>query len=121
VDTVELILHGAVVIGCISMGVRAGGAGLGIWGLVGVFILVYGFQLAPGDPPTDVVFIIIAVITAASAMQAAGGTDWMVAQAARAIRGRPRSVTYMALLMAFLFSVGAGRGSRGSSTTPCSP
>ena len=109
-DTVDLILHGAVVIGCIYMGVRAGGAGLGIWGLVGVFILVYGFHLAPGDPPTDAVFIIIAVITAASAMQAAGGTDWMVAQAARAIRGRPQSVTYMAPLMAFLFTVGAGTG-----------
>jgi len=110
VDTVELILHGAVVIGCIYMGVRAGGAGLGIWGLVGVFILVYGFQLAPAAPPTDAVFIIIAVITAASAMQAARGTDWMVAQAARAIRGRPKSVTYMAPLMAFLFTVGAGTG-----------
>lgn len=109
-ETVELILNGAVVIGCIYMGVRAGGAGLGIWGLVGVFILVYGFHLEPAAPPVDAVFIIIAVITAASAMQAAQGTDWMVAQAARAIRGRPKAVVYMAPLMAFLFTVGAGTG-----------
>ncbi|HEY8546352.1 MAG TPA: anaerobic C4-dicarboxylate transporter [Acidimicrobiales bacterium] len=109
-DTLELILHGAVVIGCIYMGVRAGGAGLGIWGLVGVFVLVYGFHQEPAAPPVDAVFIIIAVITAASAMQAAQGTDWMVAQAAKAIRGRPKAVVYMAPLMSFLFTVGAGTG-----------
>ncbi len=109
-DNVGLILHGIVVIACIYMGVRAGGLGLGIWGLFGVFVMVYGFHVAPGDPPTDAVFIVIAVITAASAMQAAGGTDWMVAQAARAIRGKPKLVVYMAPLMAFLFTVGAGTG-----------
>lgn len=106
-----LIYHGLVVIACIYMGVRAGGLGLGIWGLFGVFVLAYGpWHVPPGDPPTDAVFIVIAVITAASAMQAAGGTDWMVAQAAKAIRGKPKLVVYMAPLMSFLFTVGAGTG-----------
>src|SRR6266508_2246662 len=73
-DTFILIVRGLVVLGCIYMGVREGGLGLGIWGLAGVFLLVFVFRQAPGDPPIDAVFIVIAVITAASAMQAAGGT-----------------------------------------------
>ena len=109
-DTLLLIVHGLVVLGAIYLGVREGGVGLGVWGLVGVFVLVYGFHLAPGDPPIDAVFIVITVITAASAMQAAGGTDWMVSVAARVIRGRPKAVVYLAPLMSFLFTVGAGTG-----------
>jgi len=38
----------------------------------------------------------IVVVTAASAMQAAGGVDWMVGVAARLIRGRPQAVVYIA-------------------------
>ncbi|MGH9111632.1 MAG: anaerobic C4-dicarboxylate transporter family protein [Acidimicrobiales bacterium] len=109
-DTVLLLLHGAVVIGAIYLGVREGGLGLGVWGLVGVFVLVYGFRQPPGNPPTDAVFIVIAVIVAASAMQLAGGIDWMVGVAATLIRGRPQAVVYLAPAMAFLFTVGAGTG-----------
>jgi anaerobic C4-dicarboxylate transporter DcuB len=109
-DTFILIVHGLVVLGCIYMGVREGGLGLGIWGLAGVGILVFVFRVAPGDPPIDAVFIVIAVITAASAMQAAGGTDWMVSVAAKVIRGRPQSVVFLAPAMSFLFTVGAGTG-----------
>jgi anaerobic C4-dicarboxylate transporter DcuB len=89
-DTFVLILHGIVVIAAIYLGVRMGGVGLGVWGLVGVLVLVYGFQQAPGSPPVDAVFIILTVITAASAMQATGGTDWMVGLAGRMIRARPQ-------------------------------
>ncbi|HEY3141021.1 MAG TPA: anaerobic C4-dicarboxylate transporter family protein [Acidimicrobiales bacterium] len=109
-DTLLLVVHGLVVLACIYLGVKEGGLGLGIYGLLGVFVLVYGFHLAPGSPPTDAVFIVIAVIAAASAMQAAGGVDWMVSVAARVIRARPQSVTYLAPAMSFLFTVGAGTG-----------
>ena len=109
-DTFLLVLHGLVVIAAIYLGVKEGGLGLGIYGLLGVFVLVYGFHLAPGAPPTDAVFIVIAVIAAASAMQAAGGVDWMVSVAARVIRSRPESVTFLAPAMSFLFTVGAGTG-----------
>jgi anaerobic C4-dicarboxylate transporter DcuB len=110
VDTVVLLLHGAVVIAAIYLGVREGGLGLGIWGLVGVFVLVYIFRIPPGNPPVDAVFIVIAVITAASAMQAAGGIDWMVGVAANLIRGNPGAVVFVAPMVAFLFTVGAGTG-----------
>lgn len=99
-----------VVIGAIYMGTRTSGIGLGVWGLVGVAVLIFVFGEAPGSAPVDAVFIVLTVITAASVMQAAGGIDWMVSVAARAIRKRPRSVVFLAPAMSFLFTVGAGTG-----------
>ena len=44
-------------------------------------------------------------------MQVAGGIEWMVAMAARAIRSHPRQVTLIARLISFLFdALGAGTG-----------
>ena len=43
-------------------------------------------------------------------MQAAGGVDWMVAMAARVIEKRPKQITLIAPLTAFLFSIGSGTG-----------
>jgi len=92
------------------MGTRTSGIGLGVWGLVGVAVLVFVFGEAPGNAPVDAVFIVITVITAASTMQAAGGIDWMVSVAAKVIRKRPKSVVFLAPAMSFLFTVGAGTG-----------
>ena len=97
-----------VVVICIVMGVRMGGAGLGIWGVAGVAILVFVFGLAPGAIPGSAVLIIIAVITAASAMQAAGGIDYLVRLAAKIIRANPKRITFIAPLVSFIFTVGAG-------------
>ena len=92
------------------MGTRTSGIGLGVWGLVGVAVLIFVFGEAPGNAPVDAVFIVITVITAASTMQAAGGIDWMVSVAAKVIRRKPKSVVFLAPAMSFLFTVGAGTG-----------
>ncbi|MBW9093301.1 anaerobic C4-dicarboxylate transporter [Microbacterium jejuense] len=105
-----LIAELLVVIAAIYMGTRTSGIGLGVWGLVGVAVLVFVFGEAPGSAPVDAVFIVITVITAASTMQAAGGIDWMVSVAAKVIRRRPKSVVFLAPAMSFLFTVGAGTG-----------
>lgn len=105
-----LIAQLIVVVLAIYMGTRTSGIGLGVWGLVGVAVLVFVFGEAPGNAPVDAVFIVITVITAASTMQAAGGIDWMVSVAAKVIRRRPRSVVFLAPAMSFLFTVGAGTG-----------
>jgi len=105
-----LVAQLIVVIAAIYMGTRTSGIGLGVWGLVGVAVLVFGFGEAPGNAPVDAVFIVITVITAASTMQAAGGIEWMVSVAAKVIRRRPRSVVFLAPAMSFLFTVGAGTG-----------
>ena len=107
-DIVLVILQACVVIGAIALGVRTGGLGLGLWGVVGTAILVFGFQLPPGSIPIDAFFIIIAVITASSAMQAAGGIDYLVAIASKIIQRNPKRLTYVAPIVAFVFTVLSG-------------
>lgn len=107
-DDVKLVLEALVVLGCIVMGTRAGGVGVGLWGGLGTGILVFVFGEAPGEPPAAAMAIILAVVTAAAMMQAAGGIDWMVAMAARVIEKRPHQITLIAPLTAFVFSIGAG-------------
>jgi anaerobic C4-dicarboxylate transporter DcuB len=107
-DSIIFVLEALVVLGCILMGTRVSGVGVGLWGGLGVFVLVFVFREPPGEPPAAAIAIILAVVTAAAMMQAAGGIDWMVLVAARIIESRPKQITLIAPLTAFLFSVGAG-------------
>ena len=52
--------------------------------------------------------IIVAVITASSALQAAGGLDYMVEAAARFLRKHPSHITFYAPLTTWLFCILAG-------------
>jgi len=107
---VRILLEAVVVIGAIYMGVRAGGLAIGLWGGVGVFILAFLLGVPPGSPPIDAMLIVLTVVAAASAMQAAGGTDYLVMVASRIIRAHPKQITWVAPLVSFLFTVGAGTG-----------
>lgn len=109
-DTLILVLEAVVVIGGIYLGVRTGGLGIGLWGAVGVLVLVFVFRVQPGSIPSDAILVILAVITAASAMQAAGGIDYLVTLAEKVIRARPQAVNYLAPLVTLLFCAGAGTG-----------
>jgi anaerobic C4-dicarboxylate transporter DcuB len=108
--SVTFVLEALVVLGAIVMGTRAGGVGVGLWGGLGVFVLVFIFREPPGEPPAAALAIILAVVTAAAMMQAAGGIDWMVSVAAGIIEKRPKQITLIAPLTAFLFCVGSGTG-----------
>ncbi|WP_084077617.1 anaerobic C4-dicarboxylate transporter family protein [Demequina sp. NBRC 110057] len=108
--TLNFVLEALVVLGAIVLGTRASGVGVGVWGGVGTFVLIFVFGEAPGDPPAAAIAIVLGVVTAAALMQAAGGIDWMVAMAARVIERRPRQITLIAPLTAFLFCAGAGTG-----------
>ncbi|GMA34565.1 anaerobic C4-dicarboxylate transporter family protein [Demequina litorisediminis] len=108
--SLSFVLEALVVLGAIILGTRASGVGVGVWGGVGTFVLIFVFGEAPGDPPAAAIAIILGVVTAAALMQAAGGIDWMVAMAARVIERRPRQITLIAPLTAFLFCAGAGTG-----------
>ncbi len=105
---ITFVLEALVVLGCILMGTRYSGVGVGLWGGLGVFVLVFIFREAPGEPPAGAVAIILAVVTTAAMMQAAGGIDWMVMVAAKVIESRPKQITLIAPLTAFAFSIGAG-------------
>lgn len=103
-----LILELAVVLAMIFIGARVGSIGLGMYGMVGVFLLVFVFGMEPGNIPIDVMLIIVAVITASSALQAAGGLDYMVEAAARFLRKHPSHITFYAPLTTWLFCILAG-------------
>ena len=106
--TAIILLQLAIVFALIFIGARTGGIGLGIYGMVGVFILVFGFGLKPGNLPIDVMFIIVSVITAAAVLQAAGGLDYLVGLAAKFLRRHPEKITYYGPLTTWLFCLVAG-------------
>jgi anaerobic C4-dicarboxylate transporter DcuA len=98
------------VLAAIWMGARSSGIGLGLWGAVGLMVLVAGFGINPTSPPIDVMLIILAVIMAASVMEAAGGIDFLVRIAERIIRANPKYVTIVAPLTTWTFTFVAGTG-----------
>lgn len=85
-----------IVLLCILVGARIGGIGLGVMGGLGLAILSFGFGLKPAGLPIDVMFMIMAVVSAAAAMQASGGLDYMIKIAARILRKNPKYITFMA-------------------------
>ncbi len=117
-DWILIALQGLVVIGFIALGVRSGGIGLGLWGGVGTLVLVFGFGLAPGEPPVSAMLIIIAVISASAAMQAAGGIDYMVLIAGKALRARPKSLNFAAPYVSWLLTILTGTGNTFFSLIP---
>ena len=47
-----------VVLACLFYGARKGGMALGLLGGIGLLILVFGWHIAPGKPPIDVILTI---------------------------------------------------------------
>ena len=97
-----------VVLAAIIIGARLGGIGLGVMGGLGLALLCFVFGLQPTAPPIDVMLMIVAVISAASCMQAAGGLDYMVKLAERMLRKHPSRVTLLSPLVTYLFTFVAG-------------
>jgi anaerobic C4-dicarboxylate transporter DcuA len=108
--TLSIVLQFVVVLAAIWMGARFSGVGLGLWGAVGLLVLVVAFGVNPTSPPIDVMLIILAVIMAASVMDAAGGIDFLVRIAERIIRANPKYVTIVAPLTTWSFTFVAGTG-----------
>lgn len=116
--TAIILLQFAIVMALIFKGARVGGIGLGIYGMVGVFLLVFVFGMKPGNLPIDVMLIIVSVITAAATLQAAGGLDYLVGLAARFLRKHPEKITYYGPLTTWLFCLVAGTAHTSYSLLP---
>jgi anaerobic C4-dicarboxylate transporter DcuA len=84
--------------------------GLGLWGAVGSLVLVVAFDVAPANIPGEVLLIVLTVIMAASAMEVAGGIDFLVRVAERIIRKNPKQITIVAPLVTYAFTFAAGTG-----------
>lgn len=112
------LLQFAIVLLCILIGARVGGIGLGVFGGLGLAILSFGFGLKPAGLPIDVMFMIMAVVSAAAAMQAAGGLDYMIKIATNILRRNPKYITFIAPLVTWTFTVLAGTGHVAYSVLP---
>lgn len=106
------------VLAAIVAGARLGGIGLGVTGGAATAVLVFLFGLEPTSPPIDVMLMIAAVIAAASAMQAAGGLDYLVRVAERLLRRHPEHVTILSPLVTYAFTFVAGTGHVAYSVLP---
>lgn len=113
-----MLLQLVFVLTAIIIGARIGGIGLGVMGGIGLGILTFVFGLQPTAPPIDVMLMIVAVITAAACMQAAGGLDLMVKAAEHLLRKRPSQITLLSPLVTYLFTFVAGTGHVAYSVLP---
>ncbi len=113
-----MLLQFIIVLAAIIVGARLKGIGLGVMGGVGLAMLVFGFGLEPTSPPIDVMLMIVAVIAAASCMQAAGGLDLMVHQAEKLLRKHPSRITFLSPVVTYLFTFLSGTGHVAYSVLP---
>ncbi len=113
-----MLIQLAFVLLAIIIGARLGGIGLGVLGGLGLGILTFCFDLQPTSPPVDVMLMIVAVIAAASCMQAAGGLDLMVRWAEKLLRKNPQQITILSPLVTYLFTFIAGTGHVAYSVLP---
>ena len=107
---IVMILQLLIVLLALYIGSRYGSLALGAISGIGLAIFVLGFGMKPGSPPTDVIYIIIAAVTCAGIMQAAGGMDWLIQLAERLLRKHPDHVTFLAPLCTFFLTVLVGTG-----------
>ena len=107
---VLMIIQLCIVLGALWVGSRYGSLALGAISGIGLAILVFGFGLQPGTPPTDVIYIIIAAVTCAGIMQASGGMDWLIQIAEKLLRKHPDRITFLAPLTTFFLTVLVGTG-----------
>ena len=105
-----MIIQLCIVLGALWVGSRYGSLALGAISGIGLAILVFGFGLKPGTPPTDVIYIIIAAVTCAGIMQASGGMDWLIQIAEKMLRKHPDRITFLAPLCTFFLTVLVGTG-----------
>ena len=113
-----MLLQLLFVLIAIIIGARLGGIGLGVLGGLGLAILTFVFGLEPTSPPIDVMLMIVAVIAAASCMQAAGGLDLMVKWAEKLLRKNPSKITILSPLVTYIFTFIAGTGHVAYSVLP---
>ena len=115
---IMLILQIIVLLGAIFLGVRLGGIGIGYAGGAGVLVLGLILGMKPGNIPWDVILIIASVIAAISAMQLAGGLDYLVQIAERILRSNPKYINYLAPVVTYVLTIFAGTGHTAFSMIP---
>lgn len=91
-------------------GSRFGGIGLGVVSGIGLLIEVLILRMPIGKAPTDVMLIILAVVTCASVLEAAGGLKYMLQIAERILRKNPKRVTLLGPMVTYVMTFLLGTG-----------
>ncbi|WP_394166191.1 anaerobic C4-dicarboxylate transporter [Photobacterium piscicola] len=91
-------------------GSRFGGIGLGVVSGLGLLVEVFIFRMPPTSPPITVMLIILAVVTCASILEAAGGLKYMLQIAERILRSNPKRVTIVGPLVTYVMTFMLGTG-----------
>lgn len=99
-----------VLLAIIFWGIKVGGVFLTLAGGIGVFIFTFIFRAPIADPPLVVLRIILCVVLAGGAMQAAGGIEYLVALAEKILRKHPKSITILAPVVSWVFVFCCGTG-----------
>ena len=76
-------------------GSRFGGMGLGVVSGIGLVIEVFILRMPPASAPVDVMLIIIAVVSCAAILEAAGGLKYMLQIAEKLLRKNPKRITFL--------------------------
>jgi anaerobic C4-dicarboxylate transporter DcuB len=105
-----ILMEFLVVLGCLLLGTRFGGMGLGLISGIGLFLLTFVFGLVPGEPPVQVMLTILAVIGCAATLQTAGGLNLMMQVAERLLRRHPQYITLLAPLTTWTLTFLCGTG-----------
>lgn len=106
-----------IVLLAIFLGARLGSIGIGFAGGLGVLMLAI-LGVKPGTIPYDVISIIMAVIAAISAMQIAGGLDYLIDQTEKLLRKNPKYITILAPIVTYFLTLFAGTGNISLATLP---
>lgn len=117
-EAVHFVLQLIVLFGAIFLGVRLGGMAIGYAGGIGVILFTLGLGLPVGGIPWDVILIIMAVIAAITAMQVAGGLDYMVYVAEKVLRKNPKHINLLAPSVTYCLTFLAGTGHTAFSMIP---
>lgn len=101
----------------ILLGARLKGIGVAFAGGAGVIALSL-LGAKPGDLPMLVIVFIMVVIYAASAMQVAGGLDYLVELTDKTLRANPKLLNITAPLITYLLTLMASTGQVSFATMP---
>ena len=105
-----LIFEFIMLIGFLYAGSRFGGIGLGVVSGIGLLFEVLVLRMPPGKPPVEVMLVILAVVTCASVLEAAGGLKYMLQVAEKILRKNPKRITILGPIVTWAMTVMLGTG-----------
>lgn len=109
-DTYVLVLEFLFLLVMLYIGSRYGGVGLGVISGIGLIVEVFVFRMPPASAPIEVMLIILAVVTCASILEAAGGLKFMLQVAERVLRKNPKQITFLGPIATYTLTFMLGTG-----------